>query len=243
MCNFSKGTSLVYLVFLLFAYSCDGGSGAYRANELSEGSIENVGVRSEKLVVSSEGTSETLALEVARSSGVEEVEGRSLGGPSPLSPPREGKDAVVSTFVGEIGVKEGALDNTGERIEEYLAVTGLGAGYAWCAAFVSWGFAEHSIAAPKSAWSPDWFPDSAVVYTRGVQDSFVGGPADVIGVWFSSKNRIAHVGVIEDVSDSYVMTIEGNTNDAGGREGDRVMRKKRFKRQIYSVSSWVGDRF
>jgi len=192
---------------------------------LSEGSIENVEVRSEELVVSSEGTSGTLA----------PVETLALE--------REGKDAVVSTFVGEIGVKEGALDNTGERIEEYLAVTGLGAGYAWCAAFVSWGFAEHSIAAPKSAWSPDWFPDSAVVYTRGVQDSFVGGPADVIGVWFSSKNRIAHVGVIEDVSDSYVMTIEGNTNDAGGREGDRVMRKKRFKRQIYSVSSWFGDRF
>lgn len=43
-----------------------------------------------------------------------------------------------------------------------------------------------------------------------------------------------HAGLIEEVYDDYLITIEGNTNAAGSREGDQVARKNRkidFKKE------------
>lgn len=152
------------------------------------------------------------------------------------------RDSVLATFVGEIGVQEIGGENRGERIGEYLAVTGLGEGYAWCASFLAWGFTKHGVPNPQSAWTPDWFPEEHTVYVRGAGSMEHGVmPVDVIGIYFRSKGRIAHVGVIERVTDHSVITIEGNTNDGGDREGDRVMRKRRLKRQVYKVSRWISN--
>lgn len=40
-------------------------------------------------------------------------------------------------------------------------------------------------------------------------------PGDVFGIYFTSKNRIAHVGFIDEVKANHYVTLEGNTNDAG----------------------------
>lgn len=51
---------------------------------------------------------------------------------------------------------------------------------------------------------------------------------------------VAHVGFIDAWPDGdYVITVEGNTNMAGSREGDGVYRKRRPKQSIYQVSRWV----
>lgn len=51
----------------------------------------------------------------------------------------------------------------------------------------------------------------------------VGG----IVLWSTGRGR-GHTGIVEEVLDDYtVRTIEGNTNRAGSREGDKVMRKRR----------------
>ena len=50
------------------------------------------------------------------------------------------RDAVEQIYTAEIGVREKTGKNDGERIEMYLKSTGLGKGYAWCAAFVTWTF-------------------------------------------------------------------------------------------------------
>lgn len=151
------------------------------------------------------------------------------------------RERVHQTFVSEIGVSEQGGDNKGKRIAEYLATTGLGEGYAWCAAFLSWGFTQHDVENPQSAWSPDWFPSEKTIYVRGNSEVDEGDwkPTDVIGLWFQSKGRIAHVGTIDTVINNTVLSIEGNTNDYSEREGDRVMRKRRYKRQIHSVSRYI----
>lgn len=151
------------------------------------------------------------------------------------------RDSVQLTFQGELGVSEQGGDNRGDRVEEYLESCGFGPGYAWCACFTTWGFEQHKVHNPQSAWSPDWFPEGNTVYNRSENEKFTGDVSDVIGIYFPTKERIAHVGVIDKVTENYVVTIEGNTNDSGSREGDRVMRKKRFKRQVYKVSRWVKD--
>lgn len=92
-----------------------------------------------------------------------------------------------------------------------------------------------------SGYSPAWFPAYKTVYTRGSRGNATPGTADVFGIWFANKKRIAHVGFIDEWQppNAYCITVEGNTNEAGSREGDGVYRKRRLKTQIYKVSRWL----
>lgn len=151
------------------------------------------------------------------------------------------RDRVVKIYQGEIGVREKTGQNDGERVEEYLHTVGHKKGAPWCAAFVSWVFKEAGVIAVKSAWSPAWFPALNIVYTRGANKNKIPDSGDVFGIYFQNLKRIAHVGFIDDwqQSTSFTITVEGNTNDIGSREGDGVYRKRRLKNQIYKVSRWL----
>lgn len=148
------------------------------------------------------------------------------------------RDDVLTTAANEVGVLE-VGNNRGARVEEYLAVTGLGGGNPWCAAFVAWVYDSNGVAIPRSAaWSPSWFPSAKTVHTRGVNEfNYTAG--DVFGIWYQSKKRVAHVGLIVGDDGDFVKTIEGNTNDEGSREGNGVWRRKRLKRQVYQVANWI----
>lgn len=98
----------------------------------------------------------------------------------------------------------------------------------WCAMFVSWVAAASGAVdiIPRHAYTPSgaqWFKSrnlwglkprvGAVVYFN-----FPGDGVD----------RISHVGFVEKVNaDGSIVTIEGNTNDGGSREGNGVYRKVR----------------
>jgi hypothetical protein len=154
-------------------------------------------------------------------------------------------EVVALIYTREIGVREATNHNDGSRVEEYLAAANRYKGDAWCAAFVSWTFKQAGVAAAVSGWSPDWFPTKNTVYTHGKANNLVPQRADVFGIYFSSLGRIAHVGFVdrwEEGESSFVVTVEGNTNDTGSREGDGVYRKRRLKAQVYKVSRWVKDR-
>jgi hypothetical protein len=148
--------------------------------------------------------------------------------------------SVREIYTREIGIKEETGRNDGARIEEYLAACGRKKGDAWCAAFVTWTFKQAGITAVVSGWSPSWFPTANVVYTRGAKANRAPEPADVFGIYFAELKRIAHVGFIDEWNaGSFCITVEGNTNDSGSREGDGVYRKRRLKTQIYKISRWV----
>lgn len=148
---------------------------------------------------------------------------------------------MKSIYDAEIGVREASGRNDGMRVEEYLASCGRKKGDAWCAAFVTWTFKQAGIKAVVSGWSPSWFPAGNTVYTRGKSGNRTPQTADVLGIYFANLNRVAHVGFIDawKEKDSFCITVEGNTNDAGSREGDGVYRKRRLKSQIYKVSRWI----
>lgn len=131
--------------------------------------------------------------------------------------------------------------NDGRRVEEYLRAVGLGKGYPWCAAFVSWAFRGAGVDAVATAWAPALFPRARVVYTRG-ENGYTMQRGDVFGIYYPSKGRVAHVGFIDDEEGAFYITVEGNTNEAGSREGDGVYRKRRAKKTIYRVSRWVYTR-
>src|SRR5690606_18906079 len=81
---------------------------------------------------------------------------------------------IKQIYSAEIGVREATGKNDGQRVEEYLAATQLGKGYAWCASFISWVFAEAGFSQPRTPWSPALFPKERIVWERGRQLSATG---------------------------------------------------------------------
>lgn len=149
------------------------------------------------------------------------------------------RDKVIATAESQLHVREKTGKNDGKEVERYLRNVGLGKGYAWCAAFVAWCHDENNIPNARSAYSPDWFR-SNVVYERNTLSGidFKSKPAQVFGLYFESKGRVAHVGLITGETKFSYTTIEGNTDADGSREGDGVYRKIRNKRSIYVISDY-----
>lgn len=146
----------------------------------------------------------------------------------------QSRECVVQAYTSQLGVREATGHNDGADVEKYLSTTGLGKGFAWCAAFVNWAHQQCGYSGPRAAaaWSPAWFPTSKLV-THPQQ-------GDVFGIYFASKKRIAHVGFIDRWEGNKAYTVEGNTNEAGSREGDGVYRKIRLQSQIYQVARWIN---
>lgn len=149
---------------------------------------------------------------------------------------------VAEVYTAQIGVRELTGRNDGVMVEQYLTSAGFGKGYAWCAAFVTWTFDQAGIPAIHSAWSPSWFPPSKTIFTKGKQNKLEPDRADVFGVYYPTLKRIGHVGFIDKWPDGdYAITVEGNTNSGGSREGDGVYRKRRLKSNVYKVSRWISS--
>ena len=73
----------------------------------------------------------------------------------------------------------------------------------------------------------------------GLRNNLIPTTGDIFGLFFPEKGRIAHVGFIDEWKDPWVITVEGNTNVLGSREGDGVYRKRRLVRSVYKVARYV----
>lgn len=154
-----------------------------------------------------------------------------------------GRQCVLYFALGEVGVTEATGHNDGE-VEKYLRYVGLKKGDPYCAAYCSWVYAQECLPNPRSGWSPSWFPQDKVVYEKGREENTVVQQGDVFGIYFKDKGRIAHVGMIIDMNNQWVTTVEANTSPdknegEATREGDGVFKKKRLKSQIYKVANWI----
>lgn len=139
---------------------------------------------------------------------------------------------VLGIANSQVGIREATGNNDGPEVEKYLRYTGNKKGEPWCAAFVSWIFAQAGFKQPLTAWSPSLFPKSKLAKQPL--------PAMVFGIYFIDKGRIAHAGLIEKTQDNWLYTIEGNTNVNGSREGDGVYRKIRHVKTIKAFANWLS---
>ena len=166
--------------------------------------------------------------------------------PTPPEPPTlTHREALVEVALSQVGVQEATGKNDGTEVEAYLRTTGLGKGFAWCAAFVAWCGVETELLHgkpnpyPVSAWSPTFG-------AGGTRDIDQARPADTFQIYYRSKKRIGHVGIVESTTGSTIITIEGNTSStaalgsAADREGQGVYRKRRPKIGIYSVTDHLS---
>ncbi|HWL50800.1 MAG TPA: CHAP domain-containing protein [Chthoniobacteraceae bacterium] len=144
-----------------------------------------------------------------------------------------------------VGTTEKTGKNDGPVIEAIQKSVGIQSpGDPYCAAFNYWCYqqAGHGSLAPRSGWSPDWVRSPTWTTAKGGRTP---KPADAFGIYFASKKRVAHTGLIETWGDSSAVTLEGNTSPsaefgaASDRDGDGIWRKRRLIRQIYAVRDWV----
>jgi hypothetical protein len=120
----------------------------------------------------------------------------------------------------------------------YLRTVGLGKGYSWCSAFVKWSLDEAEVPNKINAWSPTAENKKRFIYqSRRFIDE--PEPGDVFTIWFPRMKRIGHTGFFDgQQNESIIITVEGNTNEAGSREGDGVYKKYRSLKTIHSISRW-----
>ena len=151
-------------------------------------------------------------------------------------------EKMVQLSRGEIGVSEVDGSNCGPRVDEYKAATWLDPdkGWPWCAAFICWLVREAiegediCFKRPRTAGAWDfenWAKQQdgkGVDLRKPTNEDIKAG--DIVVFTFS------HIGIaVKDVDSSgYVVTIEGNTNGAGSREGGSVLEKKRHVSKIRS---------
>lgn len=80
-----------------------------------------------------------------------------------------------------------------------------------------------------------------MVYKRGEYVKKIPETGDVFLIWFPKLGRPAHIGFVERWGNRTVITVEGNTNDNGSREGDGVYRKRRLQKQVWAVCDFINN--
>lgn len=140
---------------------------------------------------------------------------------------------AIEVLATQVGVKEATGKNDGVEVESYLKAVGLGKGYAWCQAFMFWGFLRAANALgvdnplPKTAGVLNsWNNSKAYQVPKGEKPK----PGDVFVMDFGKG--AGHTGIVTDVVGDTIYTIEGNTSadpklPTEDREGQGVFRRSR----------------
>lgn len=151
-------------------------------------------------------------------------------------------DLLPKIAAAQIGLKETQGKNLGPDVRRYQKATDLPPGaWPWCAAFLDWLLLEWLSDKKAAEWlnlkrtSPEkWRPKTALAFgllkwakdrpntVEILPDSAMPEPGCLVVFDFS------HCGVVERCQNPLMMTtIEGNTDSAGGRDGDGVWRRVR----------------
>lgn len=149
------------------------------------------------------------------------------------------QELIARVAAEQIGVRE-TSPNQGPGIPKFWDATSYPQGdenrEPWCSAFVSWCIQEADRREPLlkftvpptfpavSQWLPwanRWEVDAEVF--RPDDKTRKPLPGDIV----IFLPHFSHIGIVESFDTTSVITIEGNTNAAGDREGGAVLRKRR----------------
>ena len=142
--------------------------------------------------------------------------------------------------VSQIGVREEPPgSNAGYSVERYLESVGLGPGYSWCAAFLFWAYGKAAIQlATKNPliktgrvmehWQKA-APARKLTASRVRKDPTLIKPGLIGILLLDAHTGAGHTFIVEKFDGTILTTIEGNSNNDGGREGIGVFRLQRRK--------------
>jgi hypothetical protein len=144
----------------------------------------------------------------------------------PVSDDNIGKK-IVAMALKDLNVKEDPLppktpENSGKRVLEMLANTGIKGPAYWCAAAVTTWYKAAGADYPKSGAA------SCDVWMEWAKKNklFSKTPAIGAAILYGKPSDAHHIGIVETIVGSKITTIEGNTSGGGfNRNGVGVFRK------------------
>ena len=133
---------------------------------------------------------------------------------------------IIEIAANEIGVCENPPNNNNVKYNTwYYGKEVSGAGYPWCAVFISWCFRTEQALCKKTASCVDmldWFEKRGQIVKTPM-------PGDIVFFKYSTNNRRTnHVGLVIGVDGKIITTIEGNTSTTSQDNGGKVMRRNRY---------------
>ena len=235
----------------------------HRLNEVGCGPIEETGVFDE------ENTKRAVKLFQARFPDVSgrplEIDGKvgfftwgaMFGAESvPSSPPTSSSlaSAAVDFAATQVGVLEHPLgSNRGPEVDQYLRAVGLnpvGQSFAWCVAFTHFCYlkAAESLGRDnphiKTAGVLDHWNQAGrkpgvlrITKAAAISDPGLVKPGSLFIIDFGGG--FGHSGMVVETNSGRMITIEGNTNDGGSRNGIGVF--KRDARKINQINKGFID--
>lgn len=132
--------------------------------------------------------------------------------------------------------------NAGPEVTEYLRNAGINVAAPWCAAAVQfWSDTAAGLLAVKNPLDDVKLEAYVQSYFQWADESHAlvkesqALPGDLV-LYSFGKKRWDHIGLLLDTPvDGSFRAIEGNTNAAGGREGDGVLVRLRGTKKGYPV--------
>ena len=159
---------------------------------------------------------------------------------------------ALKIAVSQIGIREKPLgSNRGKEVEEYLLSVGLGGGNPWCMAFIYWCFEEavnssriHNPLFKTGHVLTHWIEAGRrntprISHLQAINNPALIQPGMIFIIDTGSPGGAGHTGLVEKVIGGKLITIEGNTNDGGVREGIGVFRRQ--ARKIASINKGFID--
>jgi hypothetical protein len=126
-------------------------------------------------------------------------------------------------------VEEGR--NCGPEVKMFLRSTGLGCGYPWCAAFVTYTLSVTGASYPsvRSAATRHFILDESIEARRVLRGGRDVGSGDLV-VWRKGNTPYGHIGIVMAWEGRCGSTVEGNTSAGTSghqRDGDGVWHRWR----------------
>ncbi|MGQ0842513.1 MAG: CHAP domain-containing protein [Sporichthyaceae bacterium] len=129
-------------------------------------------------------------------------------------------EALIAVASSQLGYRE-----SGDNDNAFGAWYGMNR-VPWCAQFVSWAAAESGCARaiPRHAYTPA----GAAWFRKRNRWGSTPRPGAIAYFYNARLRRIAHVGIVVKVdADGSFLTVEGNTNSGGSRQGIGVFKLRR----------------
>ena len=155
---------------------------------------------------------------------------------------------VAEKYIGQTEIK-GNMGFTNPDFEKRMKAVGFKPSYQWCAIFAElvWNEAYQGDKEMLKVISKNCNP-SAVKTFKNFNAEGMTSYKPVVGsmvIWQSWRNGhrhwTGHAGIVVEVNDENFVSIEGNTNDSGGREGYVVARKKRsYRTKVHNGIAVLG---
>lgn len=151
------------------------------------------------------------------------------------------RDTLLTNLESQLNVRE-TSPNRGMMIDIYNKSVKVKLGSPWCGAFVGFNLTKIGVKNPNSGTAADYAKSKDIIWKSKNKTNVELLTGDVVTFYYSNLGRVGHTGYyIKKDKDGYFITIEGNTNGAGNREGSGVYKKKRDPEKIYAISRYIKD--